>query len=33
MAFEEIASKKGINYSKGMEVEVIALLTKTQIKQ
>jgi hypothetical protein len=33
IAFEEIASKKGINYSKGKEVEVIALLVKTQTKQ
>jgi len=33
IAFEEIASKKGINYSKGREVEVIALLVKTQTRQ
>ncbi|MGD0573031.1 MAG: glycosyltransferase family 39 protein [Sedimentisphaerales bacterium] len=33
IAFEEIASKKGINYSKGKEVEVIALLVKTQTRQ
>jgi 4-amino-4-deoxy-L-arabinose transferase-like glycosyltransferase len=33
ITFEEIASKKGINYSKGREVEVIALLIKTQIRQ
>jgi 4-amino-4-deoxy-L-arabinose transferase-like glycosyltransferase len=30
IAFEEIASKTGINYSKGKEVEVVALLVKTQ---
>jgi 4-amino-4-deoxy-L-arabinose transferase-like glycosyltransferase len=28
--FKEIASKKGVNYSKGREVEVVALLVKTQ---
>ncbi|MGB7580858.1 MAG: glycosyltransferase family 39 protein [Sedimentisphaerales bacterium] len=33
IAFEEIASKKGVNYSKGKEVEVIALLVKTQTRQ
>jgi 4-amino-4-deoxy-L-arabinose transferase-like glycosyltransferase len=33
IAFEEIASKKGINYSKGKEVEVVALLVKTQTRQ
>jgi 4-amino-4-deoxy-L-arabinose transferase-like glycosyltransferase len=33
IAFEEIASKKGINYSKGKEVEVVALLIKTQNRQ
>ena len=33
IAFEEIASKKGVNYSKGKEVEVIALLVKTQNRQ
>jgi 4-amino-4-deoxy-L-arabinose transferase-like glycosyltransferase len=33
ITFEEIASKKGINYSKGREVEVIALLVKTQTRQ
>ena len=33
ITFEEIASKKGINYSKGKEVEVIALLVKTQTMQ
>ena len=33
IAFEEIASKKGINYSKGKEVEVVALLIKTQTRQ
>jgi 4-amino-4-deoxy-L-arabinose transferase-like glycosyltransferase len=32
ITFEEIASKKGINYSKGKEVEVVALLVKTQTK-
>jgi len=31
--FEEIASKKGINYSKGKEVEVVALLVKTQTRK
>ena len=30
---KEIASKKGVNYSKGREVEVIALLVKTQTRQ
>jgi hypothetical protein len=33
ITFEEIASKKGVNYSKGREVEVIALLVKTQTRQ
>jgi hypothetical protein len=33
IAFEELASKKGINYSKGKEIEVIALLVKTQNRQ
>ena len=33
ITFEEIASKKGINYSKGKEIEVIALLVKTQTRQ
>jgi 4-amino-4-deoxy-L-arabinose transferase-like glycosyltransferase len=33
IAFEEIASKKGINYSKGRKVEVVALLIKTQTRQ
>jgi hypothetical protein len=33
IAFEEIASQKGINYSKGREVEVVALLVKTQTRQ
>ena len=33
ITFEEIASKKGVNYSKGKEVEVIALLVKTQTRQ
>jgi 4-amino-4-deoxy-L-arabinose transferase-like glycosyltransferase len=33
IVFEEIASKKGINYSKGREVEVVALLVKTQNRQ
>jgi 4-amino-4-deoxy-L-arabinose transferase-like glycosyltransferase len=31
--FEEIASKKGLNYSKGREVEVVALLVKTETRQ
>jgi hypothetical protein len=33
IAFEEIASKNGVNYSKGRQVEVIALLVKTQTRQ
>jgi 4-amino-4-deoxy-L-arabinose transferase-like glycosyltransferase len=33
IAFEEMASKKGINYSKGKEVEVIALSVKTQTRK
>ena len=33
ITFEEIASKKGVNYSKGREVEVVALLTKKQTTQ
>jgi 4-amino-4-deoxy-L-arabinose transferase-like glycosyltransferase len=33
ITFEEIASKKGVNYSKGREVEVIALSVKTQTRQ
>jgi hypothetical protein len=30
IAFEEIASKKGINYSKGTNLEVVALVSKKQ---
>jgi 4-amino-4-deoxy-L-arabinose transferase-like glycosyltransferase len=33
ITFEEIASKKGVNYSKGREVEVIALLVRAQTRQ
>ena len=33
IAFEEIVSTKGVNYSKGRKVEVVALLVKTQAKQ
>jgi 4-amino-4-deoxy-L-arabinose transferase-like glycosyltransferase len=31
--FDELTTKKGINYSKGKEVEVVALLTKKQTTQ
>jgi len=31
--FEEIAAKKGLNYSKGREVEVVALLARTETRQ
>ena len=31
--FDELTTKKGINYSKGREVEVVALLTKKQTAQ
>ncbi|MFH1369884.1 MAG: glycosyltransferase family 39 protein [Planctomycetota bacterium] len=30
ISFEEIASKKGINYSKGTELEVLAIVSKTE---
>ncbi len=31
--FEEIASKKGINYSKGTELEVVAVLSKKEVSK